>query len=560
MRLVANSSTRQVVDVGTVIAETYRIEALIGRGGMGSVFLATHARLPGKQVAIKLLHADLDDTDVIARFKREAEIASRLGHPNIVGIHDFNVLPDGTPYLVLDYLDGESLGSRLRKGALALDAIFSITRQVGSALAAAHREGIVHRDLKPANIFLVPTEVDGKIVEIAKVLDFGISKMRGSTTVKTQEFTLLGTPQYMAPEQAKGEHGNIDERTDIFALGSIVYEMLAGQPAFSGENIPVVCFRVVYEEPLSLAEAAPATPPSVIQTVARAMSKAPSERFASINLFVEHLTGEQVMPFVSRGGISIPPPNEAATGQDAFALTVSSGDFGIAASTPPPRLTPIRTVEPIDPHDATRASIPPSPPVTAPPETRSRGPLLVLVFAGIALVIYLVTRGGGSTVPDAAFALGPDAVIEQALEATLAPDAAVIVIAEAEVIGDAAPVIADAPRVVDAAVRVVVPDPGDEHDETGPFGAAVTQVIRALASRDYDVAEKGSTVIINSVDSTARQKIRARSIRAVVRCVARFNEEQAGLDLKAIPLSYRALRKTVLDQCHAAGYLASTEQ
>ncbi len=197
---MANSSARSAIDVGSVIADTYKIEALIGRGGMGAVFVASHSRLPGKKVAIKLLHAELHDQDVMLRFRREAEIASRLGHPNIVAVHDFNITPDGTPYLVLEYLEGQTLAQKIKDGPIPLDQVLSIVRQVGSALAAAHREGIVHRDLKPQNIFLIPTEVDGRMVEIAKVLDFGISKIVGSQTVKTQESTLLGTPQYMAPE------------------------------------------------------------------------------------------------------------------------------------------------------------------------------------------------------------------------------------------------------------------------------------------------------------------------------------------------------------------------
>src|SRR5690606_32082309 len=147
-----HSPARSSIDVGSVIADTYWIEALIGRGGMGAVFLASHARLPGKKVAIKLLHAEMHDPEVLARFRREAEIASRLGHPNIVAVHDFNVTPDGTPYLVLEYLHGETLAQRLAPGPLPLEQVLSIVRQVGSALAAAHREGIVHRDLKPQNI------------------------------------------------------------------------------------------------------------------------------------------------------------------------------------------------------------------------------------------------------------------------------------------------------------------------------------------------------------------------------------------------------------------------
>src|SRR5262244_367410 len=131
---MANSPARVPVDVGSVIADTYKIEALLGRGGMGAVFLASHLRLAGKQVAIKILHTEIEDADVIARFKREAEIAARLNHPNIVGVVDYNVAPDGTPYLVLDYLEGETLAQRIARGPMPLDHVLSIVRQVGSAL------------------------------------------------------------------------------------------------------------------------------------------------------------------------------------------------------------------------------------------------------------------------------------------------------------------------------------------------------------------------------------------------------------------------------------------
>src|SRR5690349_20092658 len=321
-----NSPARSGIDVGSVIAETYTIEALIGRGGMGAVFLASHKRLPGKKVAIKLLHAELSGDEVLARFKREAEIASRLAHPNIVGVMDYNVTPDGTPYVVLDYLEGASLSAHLKDGPLPLDRIQSIVRQVGSALAAAHREGIVHRDLKPQNIFLVPSESDGRAVDVAKVLDFGIAKIRGSDTVKTQDSTLLGTPQYMAPEQATGQHDKVDERTDLFALGAIVHEMVSGQPAFSGANIPEVVFKVVYEQPAPLPAG---TPPHVIAAVERAMAKKQDERFPDVGAFVEALTGTPLPvtrnPSISPTGGRTPSRN---TGREAFDQTVGSGDHG----------------------------------------------------------------------------------------------------------------------------------------------------------------------------------------------------------------------------------------
>ncbi len=327
------NAARSPITVGAVIADTYRIERLLGRGGMGAVYLASHARLPGKQVAIKVLHAELTDDEIEARFRREAEIASRLGHPNIVTVHDFNVAADGTPYLVLEYLQGESLADRLRRGPVDLAAASSILKQVGSALTAAHDEGIVHRDLKPHNIFLVPTQIDGRVVEIAKVLDFGISKIRGSTTVQTQDSALLGTPQYMAPEQAQGQHDLVDGRTDVFALGAILYEMLSGKPAFAGASIPEVVFKVVYESPPALDAN---VPPHVANAVAKAMAKTRDDRFASVGELVEAVTGA---PLVRWRPPSTQPPIQ-----------------GFAAGSAPGAGRPPASGVPTDPLGATIAS------------------------------------------------------------------------------------------------------------------------------------------------------------------------------------------------------------
>ncbi len=332
-------SPARALDVGSVIADTYTIEGLIGKGGMGAVFMASHARLPGKKVAIKVLHPDVADGEAMARFKREAEIASRLGHPNIVAVHDWNELADGTPYIVYELLDGESLADRLRRAPLSFDEAMSILRQVGSALAAAHREGIVHRDLKPQNIFLVQAD-DGVSVK-AKVLDFGISKIRGSTTVKTQDTAMLGTPQYMAPEQATGQHQHVDGRTDVFALGAVVYEMFAGAPAFQGTTIPEVVFKVVYEETPSLADKVPGLPPHVVAGVHRALAKKSADRWDDVGAFVEALTGSplasgkrNLVPGVSSTGpasLGVGTGSGAkSTGAEAMAATVGSGDHASA--------------------------------------------------------------------------------------------------------------------------------------------------------------------------------------------------------------------------------------
>ena len=326
------------IEAGTVIAETYEVTHLIGRGGMGAVWAANHMRLPGSRVAVKVLLADIaGDTDSLARFRREAEIASKLGHPNIVQVIDFNTLPDGAPYLVLELLTGESLDSRLARGPLSMSEAMTVVRQMGSGLHAAHREGVIHRDLKPQNIFLCPTEMGGDIHTQVKVLDFGISKIRGSQTIKTQESTILGTPQYMAPEQATGAHDKVDARTDVFAFGAIVYEMLSGMPAFSGQSVPEVVFKVVYEEAPPLADIAPTVPEVTRSAIEKALAKKRDERFATVSEFVEALTGRPLVTL--RGHTPVPellkvPEQQFATAEtqhvssstDPMAQTVISGE------------------------------------------------------------------------------------------------------------------------------------------------------------------------------------------------------------------------------------------
>ena len=184
------------IQIGAVLSGTYQITALLGRGGMGTVWTASHLRLPGKRVAIKVLLDTNQNDESYARFRREAEIASRIGHPNIVEVLDWNTLPNGTPYLVLELLLGESMGVRLLQGPIALDPTIDIVRQIGSALHAAHRAGVVHRDLKPDNIFLTPTDGSGHVADRVKILDFGISKIKNSTTLQTQEQRILVTAQF----------------------------------------------------------------------------------------------------------------------------------------------------------------------------------------------------------------------------------------------------------------------------------------------------------------------------------------------------------------------------
>ncbi|QDE80853.1 serine/threonine-protein kinase [Myxococcus xanthus] len=281
------------IPLGTVLRETYEIAGVLGRGGMGTVFLANHLRLRGRQVAIKVLRHDAGmGAEAFVRFRREAEIASKLGHPNIVEVLDFDSLEDGSPYMVMECLRGMPLSRRLRKGPMTLEEVFSCARQMGSALQAAHRAGIVHRDLKPGNVFLVPTEVGGVMMEHVKLLDFGISKVIDSQSVHTQGGILLGTPQYMAPEQATGKNGEVDPRTDIFAFGCLVYEMLARRLPFRDNgNLPELIYRIVYDPPEPLEALVPGLPDHVIAAVEKSLEKRPEDRFPDVASFIFALTG-----------------------------------------------------------------------------------------------------------------------------------------------------------------------------------------------------------------------------------------------------------------------------
>jgi len=265
-----------------LLADTYLLGRRLSRGGTSETFEATHARLPGR-FAVKILAPDLaGNREAFARFCREAEILSELRHPNVVQIFDFNTAPDERPYFVMEYLEGRDLETRLAdSGQLSLPAAVRVVEAVASALAAAHAHGIVHRDLKPANIFLCA--VDGQPDELVKVLDFGISKIRATTTAGSPP-EILGSPPYMSPEQARGATDQIDGRTDQFALGAIAYRMLTGHDAFTGTDISSLLHQIVNEEPQPLAHHLPVSwDARPLQAVLdRALAKDPADRWGGM--------------------------------------------------------------------------------------------------------------------------------------------------------------------------------------------------------------------------------------------------------------------------------------
>ncbi len=269
--------------VGAVLGGAYKIASLLAEGGMGWVYEARHLRL-NKRVVVKLMARELAaNPEALARFHREAEITSRLGHPNLVNVLDFGTTDDGKPYLVMEYLDGEDLERRLRRdGRLSLDAAVAITRQIASALGAAHTEGIVHRDLKPANVFLVkvPDEAD-----FVKVLDFGISKIKAGRTKLTRATAVMGTPEYMSPEQINGFVEDIDHRVDQWALACIAWEMLSGYSPFVADDIAAVFYRIINTDPHALSARAPELPATIEPILRRALSKQIADRYPTIKEF-----------------------------------------------------------------------------------------------------------------------------------------------------------------------------------------------------------------------------------------------------------------------------------
>jgi serine/threonine-protein kinase len=292
---------------GILLGGRFVLERRLGEGGMGVVWAARHA-VTRKAVAIKMLKPErASDAVVRERFVREARTASKVQHPNIIEIRDVIELDDGAPAMVMDLLEGETLGDVVeREGALPLSRVAPIMVQVLSAVGTAHAAGVVHRDLKPDNIFLVRVPgADGDRVSV-RVLDFGIAKVvstDGAEDVSrglTNTGALLGTPYYMAPEQLFGER-RIDARADVWALGVILYECLSGRRPTEAENLGQILRIITDDKIVPLATAAPSLPGDVLQLVARMLLRDRNERPGSLveafEVMSAHARGEPARPF-----------------------------------------------------------------------------------------------------------------------------------------------------------------------------------------------------------------------------------------------------------------------
>ncbi|MBX7223519.1 MAG: protein kinase [Blastocatellia bacterium] len=406
--------------IGTVLAGRYRILSLIGKGGMGEVYQAQHILL-GRTCAVKIISPEsAHDHDTLARFKREAEMSSRLNHPNAVTVHDFGETDDGLVFLAMELIEGRQLSELMQPGQpFPLERALSIVKQVGDALQAAHSQGIVHRDLKPDNILVC---ADDRV----KVVDFGIAK---STLVdaKHRQLTrtgfILGTPQYMSPEQVLSEP--LDARSDIYSLGLIVYELLTGCLPFQGETIQAQMVNRIAEPPIPLREARPGLgiPPAVEMVVMKALAREPDMRYRSALEFVSQLeqairlgTHEtpkistdprgqaQTQPALGYGTPAIPaysnPTIPAPLAQQPYPVYQNTPQPGYSSLPPQPFPTP--TPQPFQPLMQQQFSGPqPGPfyPPQPPPVKKSKAGLI----AGVAITSVLVVGGAG-----AAYVLWPN--------------------------------------------------------------------------------------------------------------------------------------------------------
>jgi len=371
------------------IAGRYQVVQRLGAGAFGTVYKAKDKVL-GRMVAIKTIRleglaaqgASLDE--LVDRFEREAQVSAQLKHPNIVTIYDIGEA-DGMSYLAMEFIDGVGLERVIAtSGRLPLERAASIAAQVADALDFAHKNSVVHRDIKPANIMI---EAGDRV----KVTDFGIAKVTNSVDHLTATGSLLGTPSYMSPEQARG--GALDGRSDLFAVGAVFYEMLTGTKAFRGESITGLIFKIITEEPIPIREVDPGLPEEVTRILGRALAKAPENRYQTGREFADDLlalTRPGSTPTMRQTELATSPGGPSPAGPPTLATPLTMGGAVLATkiSPPPPPRPPQPKPVPV-------ASAPRPEPAAGRAVVRkgSSGPLIA--FAAILLVFGCLTVVAG---------------------------------------------------------------------------------------------------------------------------------------------------------------------
>ena len=294
------------MEPGAIVGEKYRVGRAIGRGGMGVIVEATHLQL-GTRVAIKILRANPSERpEVAARFLREAQAAAQLRGEHICRVHDYGTMPDGAPFMVMELLDGCDLGTLVdQEGPIEPAVVAHYVIQACAGIAEAHARGLIHRDLKPGNLFL-ELRPDGS--PFIKILDFGIAKSERADFKLTDTKSVVGSPAYMAPEQLKSSR-LVDARTDIWALGVVLYELLTEQVPFTGDSMPELVLAITAEPPPPLPGAK--IPAGLADIVYRCLDKDPDKRFASMNDLLVALQHVPILQETALGATSESPEDLA---------------------------------------------------------------------------------------------------------------------------------------------------------------------------------------------------------------------------------------------------------
>ncbi len=460
--------------IGRTIAGKFVIESFVGGGAMGAVYKAKQLSLD-KAVAIKVLHADLQDPTFVARFQREAKAASKLDHPNSMRVLDYGKDTDGLCYIAMEFLDGQSLFRILRDAHGPLPELRSVdlTRQILAALAAAHDMGIIHRDLKPENIIVVASKGDdGNVTETVKVCDFGMAKMMATETSTdssieklTSRGIVVGTPEYMSPEQGKGEE--LDARSDLYSVGIILYQMLAGTLPFQADTPIAILLKHMVEVPRAPSVVAPGVHPGLEAICLRVMSKVRDDRFGSAREMRTALraaieaeeSGADETPLslpqssmrqpAARSPFHSVPDEFPAASQDR--IVAATGPLSMGTPAAVPRRRAVEMVESI-----------------APKRRRSYAPLLavsvaVLVGSGV-FIARQVRRPSpvlvGTSLPTAPGATTSPAVADVPAEPSTAPSPSTVAAATT-----AAASSAEA-RPVGSSASSKTPKPGDNSAQT----------------------------------------------------------------------------------------------
>jgi serine/threonine protein kinase len=383
--------------IGSVVADRYHIVKKLGEGGMGAVYLGEHVKM-GRKSAIKVMAQSMaNDPEAIARFNREAANAARINHPNVCAIYDFGETPEGTIYLAMEFIEGQSLSDVLRReGALPPDRAARILRQTGEALQAAHDLGIVHRDLKPDNIMLAKSRDGGDVV---KVVDFGIAKAmtgeEGQQVTKTG--LVVGTPEYMSPEQLSGDV--LDGRSDIYSLALVFYRMLTGTLPFQADSAQEMMIKRLTDKPLRLNQAAPDAgfPDRLQQVLDKALERMPADRYASAVQFAGDAE-QSVQGFTGR---------TASVAEVATQLIDTGATKGMADALPETRVS--RKPEPPTPTTPAPVPSPPRPGKKKRPIGVIVGAVAVIAVGGGTAAWMML--GGGEGAPSGPGSTSPDSSV-----------------------------------------------------------------------------------------------------------------------------------------------------